>query len=110
MQMNGRIDGHIVQGHVDETAVLEHFKEEKGSWVYTFRLKNACPLIVEKGSICINGVSLTLFDITENTFSVTIIPYTYTHTNFSELKKGSIVNIEFDIIGKYIQRMQKLSN
>lgn len=110
MQMNGRLDGHIVQGHVDETAILDSLKEEKGSWLFTFQLKNPSPLTVEKGSICINGISLTLFDIKDDKFSVTIIPYTYEHTNLKELKIGSQVNIEFDIIGKYIQRMQTLNN
>tara|TARA_R110000868_G_scaffold392685_1_gene663453 strand:+ start:756 stop:1343 length:588 start_codon:yes stop_codon:yes gene_type:complete len=110
MQMNGRLDGHIVQGHVDETAILDSLKEEKGSWLFTFQLKNPSPLTVEKGSICINGISLTLFDIKDDKFSVTIIPYTYEHTNLKELKIGNQVNIEFDIIGKYIQRMQTLKN
>lgn len=110
MQMNGRLDGHIVQGHVDETAILDSLKEEKGSWLFTFQLKNPSPLTVEKGSICINGISLTLFDIKDDKFSVTIIPYTFEHTNLKELKIGSQVNIEFDIIGKYIQRMQTLNN
>lgn len=110
MQMNGRLDGHIVQGHVDETAVVTAVKKEKGSWIYTFQLNKPSPLTVEKGSICINGVSLTLFDVKENRFSVTIIPFTYEHTNFKELKAGSTVNLEFDIIGKYIQRMQALKS
>lgn len=108
MQLNDRLDGHIVQGHVDETAILESLKEEKGSWIYTFSLKKPSPLTVEKGSICINGVSLTLFNVQNKSFSVTIIPYTFIHTNFKELKIGYQVNIEFDIIGKYIQRMQEL--
>jgi|TARA_B110000503_G_scaffold141214_1_gene234044 riboflavin synthase len=105
MQMNARLDGHIVQGHVDETATVQSIIEEKGSWIYTFQLQNPSKLIVEKGSICINGTSLTAFNITDNSFEVTIIPYTYEHTIFHQLVPGSLVNIEFDIVGKYIQRM-----
>ncbi len=105
MQMNARLDGHIVQGHVDETAVVRSIKTEEGSWVYSFVLKNPSKLIVEKGSICINGTSLTAFNVTDSSFAVTIIPYTYDHTIFHQLKEGDLVNIEFDIVGKYIQRM-----
>jgi riboflavin synthase len=105
MQMNGRLDGHIVQGHVDETAKVSCIVEEDGSWVYEFKLKKPSTLIVEKGSICINGTSLTAFNVTDNSFAVTIIPYTYKHTIFHQLIEGSEVNIEFDIVGKYIQRM-----
>lgn len=105
MQMNARLDGHIVQGHVDETAVVRSIKTEEGSWVYSFELKNPSKLIVEKGSICINGTSLTAFNVTDSSFAVTIIPYTYDHTIFHQLKEGDLVNIEFDIVGKYIQRM-----
>lgn len=105
MQMNGRLDGHIVQGHVDSTATVEFIVEEEGSWIYKFQLQNPSKLIVEKGSICINGTSLTAFNVTDFSFEVTIIPYTYDHTIFHQLTKGSLVNIEFDIVGKYIQRM-----
>ncbi|MDA9312389.1 riboflavin synthase [Vicingaceae bacterium] len=105
MQMNGRLDGHIVQGHVDSTATVEFIVEEEGSWIYKFQLQNPSKLIVEKGSICINGTSLTAFNVTDFSFEVTIIPYTYDHTIFHKLTKGSLVNIEFDIVGKYIQRM-----
>lgn len=106
LQMNGRFDGHIVQGHVDTTARVLEVKDENGSWVYTFEV-NQTDLIVEKGSVCINGVSLTCFDVEPNQFSVAIIPYTFEHTNFNKLKKSSIVNIEFDIVGKYIQKLTK---
>lgn len=105
MKMNARLDGHIVQGHVDDTALVQSVIEEKGSWVYLFKLNKPSKLIVEKGSICINGTSLTAFNVTDITFEVTIIPYTYEHTVFHQLRKGSQVNIEFDIVGKYIQRM-----
>ena len=105
MQMNARLDGHIVQGHVDETALVRSIKTEEGSWVYSFELKNPSKLMVEKGSICINGTSLTAFNVTDSSFAVTIIPYTYDHTIFHQLKEGDLVNIEFDIVGKYIQRM-----
>ena len=105
MQMNARLDGHIVQGHVDETATVQSIIEEQGSWVYKFQLQNPSKLIVEKGSICINGTSLTAFSVTDNSFEVTIIPYTYEHTIFHQLRIGNLVNIEFDIVGKYIQRM-----
>lgn len=105
MQINARLDGHIVQGHVDETALVRSINTEEGSWVYSFELKNPSKLIVEKGSICINGTSLTAFNVTDSSFEVTIIPYTYDHTVFHQLKVGDLVNIEFDIVGKYIQRM-----
>ncbi len=104
VQMNGRLDGHIVQGHVDTTAEVTSVKDEGGSWVFTFQLK-ASGLMVEKGSVCINGVSLTCFDVGEKNFSVAIIPYTFDYTNFKNLEKCSIVNVEFDIVGKYIQKI-----
>lgn len=107
MKIGDRLDGHIVQGHVDTTAICKKIIEKKGSWIFTFELKNKnhSSLIVEKGSICINGVSLTAFDVKKNEFSVAIIPYTFEHTNFKTFKIGIIVNIEFDIIGKYVQKM-----
>lgn len=105
MQMNGRLDGHIVQGHVDEVATVSSILEEAGSWIYEFQLSKPSQLIVEKGSICINGVSLTAFNVKEDRFTVTIIPYTYENTMFKSLKVEDKVNIEFDIVGKYIQRM-----
>lgn len=105
MQMNARLDGHIVQGHVDETATVSNITEENGSWVYSFKLSSPSKLIVEKGSVCINGTSLTAFNVTNNSFDVTIIPYTYSNTVFHQLTIGQTVNIEFDIVGKYIQRM-----
>jgi riboflavin synthase len=110
MPANGRFDGHVVQGHVDQKAVCTFVKEEDGSWLYNFSYPPAfAHLMVEKGSVCINGVSLTCFNTHEaGGFSVTIIPYTYEHTNFRQLKKGDEVNIEFDILGKYIAKMQSM--
>ncbi len=104
MVMNGRLDGHIVQGHVDTVATVVDVKDENGSWIFRFQLEEE-EVMVEKGSVCINGVSLTCFDISNKEFSVGIIPYTYEHTNFHGLSKGSVVNIEFDIIGKYIKKL-----
>jgi riboflavin synthase len=114
LMIGDRLDGHFVQGHVDTTAVCKKRKKEKGSWLFTFQLDREKPearkLIVNKGSICINGVSLTVMEIFELqtsgrgfSFSVAIIPHTFKHTNFNKLKKGDRVNIEFDILGKYIQ-------
>ena len=109
MQMNGRLDGHIVQGHVDDTAQCIRIQDAKGSTEFTFKYQESfAPLLIEKGSVCINGVSLTVFNLIENTFKVTIIPYTFEHTNFKTLKENEIVNIEFDILGKYVQRMLEL--
>lgn len=109
LPMNGRLDGHIVQGHIDETATCQLITPKNGSYELHFQLTNPdAGLIVEKGSICINGVSLTCFDVSNHAFSVAIIPYSYEHTNFSQLKKLDLVNIEFDIIGKYISRMMEL--
>jgi len=108
MQMNGRLDGHIVQGHVDGTAKLNSIENNNGSWKFLFELtepEKFNHLMVEKGSICINGVSLTLVSAITNKFSVAIIPYTFEHTNFCKLQTGNTVNIEFDIIGKYVQKM-----
>lgn len=98
-----RIDGHFVQGHVDTTALCNRIKSEDGSWYFYFTIDEAyIKLIVNKGSIAINGVSLTVVEVTGNQFSVAIIPYTYQHTNFKNMKAGDTVNLEFDILGKYI--------
>ena len=106
MPASGRFDGHIVQGHVDQTAKCISKKEEEGSWLFDFEYDQSTGNItVEKGSVCINGVSLTCFNSKDNGFSVAIIPYTYEHTNFHLLAPGGTVNLEFDILGKYIQKM-----
>ncbi len=111
MMMNGRLDGHIVQGHVDQTAECVSVKEEEGSWFFTFKysvapeMKEKGYITVEKGSVTVNGVSLTVVDSKEDQFSVAIIPYTYEFTNFHQIEVGSTINIEFDIIGKYISKM-----
>jgi riboflavin synthase len=106
MQMNARLDGHIVQGHVDQTAICIGFKELDGSWEYTFEYDGALGNVtVEKGSICVNGISLTVVNSKINSFSVAIIPYTHEHTNLQQVRVGSVVNLEFDIIGKYVARL-----
>lgn len=106
MLNNGRFDGHIVQGHVDTTAVVKFIKDEGGSWRFDFEhAKDKGFVTVEKGSICVNGISLTCFGCTDNSFSVAIIPFTYIHTNLHEVKVGDRVNLEFDILGKYIQML-----
>ncbi|MDB5021469.1 MAG: riboflavin synthase subunit alpha [Pedobacter sp.] len=106
MQMNGRLDGHIVQGHVDQVATCIKREELEGSWEYRFQYDaTAGNVTVEKGSICVNGISLTVVNSAENEFSVFIIPYTYEHTNLHEVQVGNIVNLEFDIIGKYVARL-----
>jgi riboflavin synthase len=111
MVMNGRLDGHIVQGHVDQTARCRSVVEADGSWYYTFEyeldreMARRGYFTVDKGSVTVNGVSLTVCNPTDNTFQVAIIPYTHDHTNFCQIKEGTIVNIEFDIIGKYLARM-----
>jgi riboflavin synthase len=109
---NGRLDGHFVQGHVDLTAICTEVKDENGSWVFKFEYdKSSDQYTVQKGSVCVNGVSLTVVESETGMFSVAIIPYTYEHTNFNSFKVGSKVNIEFDILGKYMiaymKRMQK---
>lgn len=115
MILNERLDGHIVQGHVDTTAVCEKVETLDGSWKYTFQYKVSKEMMkkgyitVEKGSIAVNGVSLTVCDSTDDSFSVAIIPYTHEHTNFCEINKGSIVNLEFDIIGKYLARLNTIN-
>ncbi len=106
MQMHGRLDGHIVQGHVDTTATCTEVKALDGSWEYSFAFdKSFAHLVIEKGSISVNGTSLTCFNVGDNCCTVAIIPYTYEHTNIKQLKQGNKVNIEFDIIGKYVSRM-----
>lgn len=111
MVMNGRLDGHIVQGHVDQTAVCREVVEADGSWYYTFEYQLDYEMArrgyftVDKGSVTVNGVSLTVCNPTDNSFQVAIIPYTHDNTNFCRIEKGSVVNIEFDIIGKYLSRM-----
>jgi riboflavin synthase len=108
MQLNDRLDGHIVQGHVDGTGICLEKADSNGSILFTFQFNiSFAPLIIEKGSICINGVSLTAFDVADNQFSVAIIPYTFSHTNFKTLKKGDLVNLEFDMLGKYMARIAK---
>lgn len=106
MQANGRFDGHVVQGHVDQVAVCESVEDENGSWVFTFQYDaSKGNVTVEKGSICVNGISLTVVNSKEDSFSVAIIPYTYEHTNLQRVKPGDTVNLEFDIIGKYVARL-----
>lgn len=106
LKVGDRLDGHIVQGHVDTTAICTLIEDQNGSWKFGFEHeKNLDFITVAKGSICINGVSLTVVDSTENYFSVCIIPYTYEYTNFHELKTGDKVNLEFDVIGKYVARL-----
>ena len=105
LKVGDRIDGHMVQGHVDQTAKCVDIKEEKGSFVFTFKHKKTDGMTVEKGSVCVNGVSLTVINSKETSFSVAIIPFTYKHTNFYEFKEGTVVNIEYDILGKYISKM-----
>ena len=116
MMINGRLDGHIVQGHVDQTAVCENVREADGSWYFKFKyelnkeMAQKGYLTVDKGSVTVNGVSLTVCNPTDDTFEVAIIPYTYEFTNFHQIEKGSLVNLEFDIIGKYISRILALRN
>ena len=116
MKMDGRLDGHIVQGHVDQTAVCTDVVEADGSWYYTFRYRfdkemaKKGYLTVDKGSVTVNGVSLTVVTPTEDTFKVAIIPFTYEMTNFHRIEKGTVVNLEFDIIGKYISRIVALES
>jgi riboflavin synthase len=110
MKMNGRLDGHIVQGHVDSTAICTSVRDHSGSWVYRFQFPpHFGNLIIEKGSICLNGISLTIFDISTDSFSVAVIPYTYNNTNLRSLKVNSKVNLEFDMVGKYINRIHQLT-
>ena len=107
LKLGDRLDGHMVQGHVDQTAVCKNISDENGSWYFDFEYSSSENLTIEKGSITINGVSLTVVNSGQNTFSVAIIPYTYNHTNFKNIKLGELVNIEFDMIGKYISKIIK---
>ncbi|MCM8569708.1 riboflavin synthase [Gramella jeungdoensis] len=110
MKLGDRLDGHIVQGHVDQTATCTEIKEKDGSWEFTFEYDPEIGNVtIEKGSITVNGVSLTVVNSKKNRFSVAIIPYTYEHTTFKNLKSGDIVNLEFDVIGKYVKRLNELS-
>jgi riboflavin synthase len=110
MLMNARLDGHIVQGHVDEVGECIAKIDEQGSWIFTFRYSENSPNItIEKGSIAVNGTSLTVINSKRNEFSVAIIPYTYEHTNFHQLKVGDKVNLEFDMIGKYLQKLASVT-
>ena len=104
LKVGDRLDGHMVQGHVDQTAKCVEVKKENGSYVYTFKHKESDNMTVEKGSVCVNGISLTVVNSKDTSFSVAVIPYTHEHTNFHELKEGSVVNIEYDILGKYIAK------
>ena len=116
MIMQGRLDGHIVQGHVDQTAICTNVQDDNGSWIFTFEYNSSAEMIergyftVDKGSVTVNGVSLTVCNPTKNTFQVCIIPYTFENTNFKNIKKDTVVNLEFDIIGKYICRKNSLLN
>ena len=105
MKLGARVDGHMVQGHVDQTAICTAVKEEGGSHVYAFKHKESDNMTVEKGSVCVNGVSLTVVNSGDTSFSVAIIPYTFEHTNFHTFEAGTVVNIEYDILGKYISKM-----
>ncbi len=105
LQIGDRLDGHMVQGHVDQIARCTEIKEEDGSYIFTFKHKESDNMTVEKGSVCVNGVSLTVINSKDTSFSVAIIPYTFENTNFYTIKVGSIVNVEFDVLGKYIAKM-----
>ncbi len=106
MKADGRFDGHMVYGHVDTTATCIEKSDQNGSWLFRFTFAPSNDFIlVEKGSVCVNGISLTVFDVTDSMFSVAIIPYTYMHTNLHVVEVGSVVNLEFDILGKYVRRM-----
>ncbi|WP_340199386.1 riboflavin synthase [Ascidiimonas sp. W6] len=109
MKLDARLDGHIVQGHVDQTAICKKVEEANGSWFFSFEYETTPGNVtIEKGSITIDGTSLTVVNSSKNSFSVAIIPYTYEHTNFKNYKKGSVVNLEFDVIGKYVARLYQL--
>lgn len=111
MKLGDRLDGHIVQGHVDQTGICRNVENANGSWYYTFEYdENWNNITIEKGSITVNGVSLTVVNSKKNEFSVAIIPYTYEHTNFKNFKIGTKINLEFDVIGKYVSRLHALRN
>tara|TARA_R110002167_G_scaffold124040_2_gene303270 strand:- start:1896 stop:2486 length:591 start_codon:yes stop_codon:yes gene_type:complete len=111
MKLGDRLDGHMVQGHVDQTAICTKVEEANGSWVFTFSYDSELQNItIEKGSITVNGTSLTVVNSKKDSFSVAIIPYTYEHTNFSSFKNGTKVNLEFDVIGKYVARLIEGNN
>ena len=111
MQLNGRLDGHIVQGHIDCTATCSETTQRDGSWEYIFNFSSEfAAFIIEKGSVTVNGISLTCFNVTNNHFTVAIIPYTFEHTNMSSLKQGDMVNIEWDVVGKYVARIMQLKS
>ncbi|MGB1312616.1 MAG: riboflavin synthase [Bizionia paragorgiae] len=111
MKLGDRLDGHIVQGHVDQTATCVSVEETEGSWLFTFKYDSSLSNItIEKGSITVNGVSLTVVNSKKDAFSVAIIPYTYEHTNFKTFKEGTVVNLEFDVIGKYVSRLHSLNH
>lgn len=110
LKVGSRLDGHFVQGHVDATATCIEKQTLEGSWLFRFRFPaEYAALVIEKGSICINGVSLTVFNVGKDECTVTIIPYTYEHTNFKTIEEGSLVNIEFDVLGKYLMRQKELT-
>ena len=111
LQLNDRLDGHIVQGHVDATGTCTQRKEKNGSWEFKFRFpQKFAPLMIEKGSVCVNGTSLTAFDVKKKSFRVAIIPYTFEYTTIKEVEPGTRVNLEFDILGKYLHRRLSLTN
>lgn len=111
LKVGDRLDGHFVQGHVDAVATCINKQMLDGSWLFSFRYpKEFAGLVIEKGSICLNGVSLTAFNTAGHEVTVTIIPYTYEHTNFSQIEEGTVINIEFDVLGKYLLRQQEISN
>jgi riboflavin synthase len=111
LKLNSRLDGHIVQGHVDTTAQCKFRQDKKGSWVFRFEFPEIYKnLIIEKGSVAANGISLTCFEVSNNEFSVAVIPYTFENTNIMDLEEGSLVNIEFDLIGKYVERMIRIND
>ncbi len=109
MKVGDRLDGHFVQGHVDAVATCIEKQTLDGSWLYRFRFpEKYAALVIEKGSVCLNGVSLTAFNIGRDELTVTIIPYTYHHTNFQQIEEGTVINIEYDVLGKYMLRMQEV--
>ena len=110
MQLNGRLDGHIVQGHVDCTAECINLVEKEGSWEFTFAFpEKFAALVIEKGSVCVNGISLTAFNVSNSCFTVAIVPYTYNNTNIKKVVLNSLINVEWDLLGKYIVRQSELS-